>query len=294
MKPERAWSQGCWIHRQWLPCQASHSLIPSVPRLHEDLSPSCTSYRRGMHTGTWHSMWPFGHTAHESIFRSHKTSFSPDSKHRQPVIQGIEHSPKNTTCDQERATCKGSQKNGGGGPGSRGSRRGQEKVVRENTRSPSPHPDGQRCLFLKGFAFLSGKRFLQSNGRCPGSSLLLRWVCPMEKQTSGFPKVWVSFLVGPGAPSRVWGPLPSPAISKRCLAWSPAGPDPTTCSVPTGRCWPPSRAMEKRGARQVGVLTHHSHGDEDGNLVDRVHHRLCKEEERTFCEEMSSASYHST
>lgn len=55
-------------------------------------------------------MWPCGHTAHnESIFKSpssHKADFSPDSKHCQPVIQGIEHSPKNTTCDQEGVTCK--------------------------------------------------------------------------------------------------------------------------------------------------------------------------------------------
>lgn len=55
-------------------------------------------------------MWPCGHTAHnESIFkgpRSHKSGFSPDSKHRQPVIQGIEHSPKNTTCGQEGVPCK--------------------------------------------------------------------------------------------------------------------------------------------------------------------------------------------
>lgn len=60
------------------------------------------------------------------------------------------------------------------------------------TRSPSPHPDGQRCLFPKGFAFLSGKRFLQSNGRCPGSSLLLRWVSqwrsrPLVSLRCGFP-----------------------------------------------------------------------------------------------------------
>lgn len=33
------------------------------------------------------------------------------------------------------------------------------------------------------------------------------------------------------------------------------------------------------------ALTNHAHGDEDGDLVDRVHHCLCKEGERTFCEE---------
>lgn len=52
----------------------------------------------------------------------------------------------------------------------------------------------------------------------------------------------------------------------------------------------PSQVMEKCEARWVGVLgmalTHHAHGDEDGDLMDRVHHRLCKEEEQMFCEEM--------
>lgn len=69
-------------------------------------------------------------------------------------------------------------------------------MVCENTRSPSPHPDGQRCLFPKGFAFLSGKRFSQSNGCCPGSSLLLRWVSqwrsrPPVSLRCGFPS-WLA------------------------------------------------------------------------------------------------------
>lgn len=98
-------------------------------------------------------MWPCGHTAHnESIFkgpRSLKSGFSPDSKHRQPVIQGIEHSPKNTTCDQEGVTCK----NGWAVP----QQRDQEGTGEDGLWKY--HTDGQtEGLFLKGFAFLSGKR----------------------------------------------------------------------------------------------------------------------------------------
>lgn len=84
--------------------------------------PSCTTHHRRTHVGTRPSAWLRGHRAHNtSVFkgpRSHTRpfgpqsgGFSPDSKHRQPVIQGIEHGPKNTTYDREGGACKG---HGGG------------------------------------------------------------------------------------------------------------------------------------------------------------------------------------
>lgn len=89
----------------------------------------------------------------------------------------------------------------------------------------------------------------------------------MEKQSSG--SLWRGFPLGG----------PAGAISKLAL----------TPPHALLRWGPPSRVTECE-ARWVGVLgmalTHHAHGDEDGDLVDRVHHRLCKEEEQLFCEEM--------
>lgn len=120
--------------------------------------PLHTSHRRGMH---WHVAFYVALLAHsrESLFkgpRSHKTGFSPDSKHCQPVIQGIENSPKNTTCDQEGATCKGHGRMveaAQAAEGMEGTGEGGLKtpVLRHRTLM-----DRQRGLFLKGFAFLSG------------------------------------------------------------------------------------------------------------------------------------------
>lgn len=63
--------------------------------------------------------------------------------------------------------------------GGGGDRRGWP--VWENTCSPPLHPGGQRGLLLKGFAFLSGKRFSQSDERCPGPSLLFIWLCQWSR-----------------------------------------------------------------------------------------------------------------
>lgn len=46
---------------------------------------------------------PRGHTCQ---LDAQNRSFSPDSKHRQPVIQGIEDGSKNTTYNREEAVCK--------------------------------------------------------------------------------------------------------------------------------------------------------------------------------------------
>lgn len=49
----------------------------------------------------WPSMQPHGHRAHNTpiskTLGAQNKGFSPDSKHCQPVIQGIEHGTKNTT-----------------------------------------------------------------------------------------------------------------------------------------------------------------------------------------------------
>lgn len=97
-----------------------------------------------------------------SVNPVHKRVFSPNSKHRQPVIQGIEHSPKHTTCDQDEATGKGLRGVMEATQAAKG--RGEDKRGQEGMKtSVLCHriPMDRLGLFLKGFAFLSGKRFSQ-------------------------------------------------------------------------------------------------------------------------------------
>lgn len=148
--------------------------------------------------------------------------------------------------------------------------------------SMSAQPGRRTGRFLKGPAFLPRKKVFQTRKHRPELIYSLE-----EHATEGFSRGGKALVFQLWAPSRgrvhragrgrtaywVWGPWPPPATSKLGQAWGLAGPDPATHSDPTG-----SRQLPPGGGQEASLrgtaLTHHAHGDEDRNLMDRVHHRL--------------------
>lgn len=150
--------------------------------------------------------------------------------------------------------------------------------------------EGQ-AYFRKASPCFQGKGFHRATGAVRGPACLEGFPSG-EAESSGLPEVWAPSPVAccPGAAGRGWGLQPPPAVSKPGPAWSPTGPDTTARFVSLGGA---SQRLGPGGGVLRGMaLTHHAHGDEDGDLVDSVHHRLCKEAERMSvrrCHRLSAA-----